>query len=86
MAPRLEACQHCGTRVVTPATQLSELMETAEGMLPGGGAPFHLLQGSIFVLVGVLFTATLIGAIVGIPAILVGLGSWRRAWRAWARR
>lgn len=85
LRPGVEACEHCGTRVPNPVADLSTMMDRMEGILPGPGPAFHLMHGSGFILVGAVFTATVVGAIVGIPAILFGLNSWRRAWRAWKR-
>jgi len=81
-------CEYCGAaRPSAPAPppsaddlrdQLRTAQESMQEPVPG----FWWLHGGIFILVGLIFTSTIIGAIVGIPAIWIGINSWRKGARA----
>lgn len=87
-------CAYCGSGEAPPpsareksprevAADLREQMRKAEELQTHmAGAPFWFLHGGIFILVGAIFTLTVIGAIVGIPAILTGVKSLERGFAA----
>lgn len=87
-------CAYCGAgdgaavpeRTETPeemARRLREGMRQAEELQTRVmGSPFWFIHGAGFILVGAILTATVIGAIVGIPAIFVGLRSWKRGFES----
>lgn len=97
-APDLE-CTYCGAARPSRPGQSPEgltplglsqdprkLLESLTDQMPEPIPGFWFLHGGIFILVGGVFTATIIGAIVGIPAILIGLNSWKKGLGAFRRR
>lgn len=85
-------CSYCGGGQAPPtpekspreiAAELRDQMRRAEEVQTHmAGAPFWFMHGGIFILVGAVFTLTVIGAIVGIPAILAGVKSLERGFAA----
>ncbi len=90
-------CTYCGAARQAPARGTPphldparmdprELLESLTDQMPEPIPGFWFMHGGVFILVGGVFTATIIGAIVGIPAILMGLSSWKKGLRAMRSR